>query len=276
MVNRLTHDDSGKRLSKLLPESVTAQAVANKPRQQIGARKNKPALAVKSVLCGTKPNANQSGLSREYEVLKELVRSDHQRIKNMPDDTEKKKREKSRLLNQYRDYLTQWIAAGERHNNDVLFFNIVWAADTGEWDWLLKLTDYGVKTGQVNDIFKSEPQTIAAREVYYAADRAIEYHDDRATKSITAVPACFCLVLAKVESGDWTIPKALKAKFFKIAGLICQFNGGDKNLQKAKVYYMEAESLDSKVGCKGRLKEVIELLKNVPQSTTESLQNSPV
>jgi hypothetical protein len=259
MVNRLTHDDNGKRLKKLQsePEEIV-QAVANNPRQHIGARKNKltPVLNETPRQLGV----NAPALSREYEVLKELVRSDHQRIKNSPDDREKIKKEKSRLLNQYREYLTAWIAAGERHNNDVLFFNIVWAADVGEWNWLLTLTDYAVETGQVNDIFKSEPQAIAAREVYYAADRAIEYHDDRATKSIAAVPACFADVLGKVESGDWTIPKALKAKFFKIAGIICQFNGGDENLQKAKVYYTEAESLDSKVGCKGRLKEVSTLL----------------
>jgi hypothetical protein len=210
----------------------------------------------------TKPNANQSGLSREYDVLKELVRSDHQRIKNM-DDTDKIKREKSRLVNQYRDYLTAWMEAGERHNNDVLFFNIVWAADVREWDWLLKLTDYAVATGQVNDIFKSSPESIAAREIYYAADRAIEYHDNRATKSIDLIPICFGTVLEKVESGAWTIPKALKGKFFKIAGIICQFTGGAENLLKAQDYYTQAESLDSKVGCKGRLKEVTEILKEL-------------
>lgn len=250
MVNCLTHDENGRRLKKLSPDLMASPG------------KTKPArvkLVINPQQVKTAAVNPDHKLSREYDVLKELVRSDHQRLKNM-DDADKIKREKSRLVNQYRDYLTQWINAGERHTNDVLFFNVVWTADIGEWDWLLKLTDYAVKTGQVNDIFKSEPQTIAAREIYYAADRAIEYHDDRATKSIDLIPQVFGVALEKVESGEWTIPKALKAKYFKIAGIACQFSGGHENLLKAQKYYIDAEMLDSKVGCKGRLKEVTELL----------------
>lgn len=277
MVNRLTHDGNGKRLNKFPPELVTAEAVATKPRQHVGARKNKlaPDFEIKPRQFGI----NAPALSREYEVLKELVRSDHQRIKNMPDDTEKKKREKSRLLNQYRDYLTQWIAAGERHNNDVLFFNVVWAADVGEWTWLLTLTDYAVETGQVIDIFKSTPDSIAAREIYYAADRA--------TKDAVAIPDCFFIAFEKSKTGHWKIPNALLAKYYKLAGILKHESGLDfktKSLidvampcfETAKKYYEQAELLDKKAGCKGRLKEVTDLLTSPATNITTATPDKPV
>ena len=262
MVNRLTHDDSGKRLKKFTDEPIeTAQSVADKPSRHIGARKNK--LAPEGELKPRQLGVNAPPLSREYDVLKELVRSDHQRIKNMPDDSEKKKREKQRLLNQYRDYLTEWMAADERHNNDVLFFNIVWAADVGEWAWLITLTDYAVKTGQVNDIFKSTPESVASREIYFAADRA--------NKENTAVPECFFTAFERVKMGDWKIPTALIAKFYKLAGILEHEKGLDFKAKSlidaaipcfkiAKDYYTQADTIYPNVAVKGRLKEVTDLL----------------
>ena len=201
------------------------------------------------------------------------MRSDHQRIKNSPDDRDKIKKEKSRLLNQYRDYLTAWIAAGERYNNDVLFFNIVWAADVGEWNWLLTLTDYAVETGQVNDIFKSKPEAIAAREIYYAADRA--------SKDAIRIPDCFFTVFKRIEKGAWEIPNALVAKYYKFAGVIEHEKALDfqaKSLmdaalpcfEKAKEYYTIADATDKTVGVKGRLKEVTELLTSPATNSTAS------
>lgn len=188
-------------------------------------------------------------LSREYEVLKQLVNADHQRLKNMPDDGDNHRKDKAKLLNNYRDYLTGWMQSGEKHNNDVLFFNAVWAADVGEWDWLIKLTDYAVETGQTNTIFKSNAESVAAREIFFAAERL--------NKDGVELMPCFFYALEKIQTDVWVVPTAIKAKFYKLAGIDAQ---AKNNLEAARDFYQEADDIYPNVAVKGRLKDVKELL----------------
>lgn len=195
------------------------------------------------------PLAKAELLSREYEVLKQLVHADYQRLKNTPDDGTKHKQQKTTLLNNYREYLTGWIAAGEKHNNDVLFFNIVWAADVGDWDWLLKLTDYAIATGQTNTVFKSNAESIAAREIQFAADALLKV-------GIVLQPWFFA-AFEKIKADEWVVHNSIKAKFYKVAGIDAQGRG---DLEIARDYYTIADELYPNVAVKGRLKEVIESL----------------
>jgi len=187
----------------------------------------------------------------EYKVLKALVRSDHQRMKNQPDSVDNHLREKQSLLNRDREYLARWMAAGEKHNNDVLFLNIVWAADVGEWEWLIELVDYSIKTDQSCDIFKSSAESVAAKAVYIAADNA--------RKESGIIPECFFTVFERIKSGAWQISVDMQAKFYKLGGIFAHENG---ELETAKAYYSKADTLYPNVAVKGRLKEVTELLKN--------------
>jgi hypothetical protein len=187
--------------------------------------------------------------TREYEVLKQLVHADYQRLKNTPDDGTRHKAQKARLLNNYREYLAGVMAADERQNNDVLFFNVVWAADVGEWAWLLTLTDFAVATGQTNTIFKSNAESIACREIYYQADRMNK-------DGVEPMPAFFA-AFEKVKQKVWQIPTAVEAKFFKLAGIVAHAKG---DLQTACDYYQVADDIYPNVAVKGRLKEVKELL----------------
>lgn len=210
----------------------------------------KKPTAVKSVL--TEKRTDNEPVSREYEVLKQLVLADYQRLKNTPDDGDNLKKAKAKLINNYRDYLTSWIATGERHNNDVLFMNVVWAADVGEWDWLIKLTDYAVETGQTNTIFKSNAESVAAREIYFAADRLNK-------EGIELMPYFF-YALEKIQTDAWVVPVAIKAKFYKLAGIDAQ---AKNNLEAARDLYQEADDIYPNVAVKGRLKEVTESLTNL-------------
>lgn len=211
---------------------------------------SKPESTVEVVKKTTAVGMTQIPVSREYGVLQQLVFSDYQRLKNTPDSNgDKHKAEKARLLNVYREYLTDWIAKGERHNNDVLFFNIVWAADVGEWDWLFKLTDYAVETGQTNTIFKSNAESVASREIFY--------HAERGHKEDSVVFSHFYTAFDRIEAGSWVVPTELKAKFYKLAGIKAQ---EENDLVTAQQYYQIANDIYPNVAVKTRLKEVTDLL----------------
>lgn len=213
-------------------------------------------------------------ISREYEVLKQLVHADYQRLKNTPDDGTRHKQQKTTLLNNYREYLTGWMAAGEQHNNDVLFFNIVWAADVGQWDWLLKMTDYAVMTGQTNTVFKSNAETVASREIYYHADRLLKEPEFKGIRNNEVVeeqaylPACFFEAFERVTTDKWHIPTELLAKFYKVAGIDADVKG---DLAKAKEYYAIADDIYPNVAVKSRLKKVTESL-NEPHGDSSTTQ----
>jgi hypothetical protein len=125
----------------------------------------------------------------------------------------------------------------------------VWAADVGEWDWLLKLTDYAIATGQTNTVFKSNAESIAAREIQFAADALL--------KEGVAIQPCFFVAFEKIKADEWVVHNSIKAKFYKVAGMDAQQKG---DLEIARDYYTIADELYPNVAVKGRLKEVTESL----------------
>lgn len=182
-----------------------------------------------------------NAIQEQYFYYSKMIKSDEQSLKSIPDHAERDKRKPS-LLNKYREYLTEYMAAKETHDNNVLFFCIVWACDCEQWDWAIELCDYATLTKQSNDIFRRGHEDICADSVFVFAEKQI--------KAGALLPDCFTYVFERITGNAWTVDKITQSRYYKLMGdLITESQPTD-----ALAYFKKANDLNENIGVKGRIK----------------------
>lgn len=225
------------------PENWENMGAIARHRWSVAQNKAAPTKPAKAFL----ENAG-SGLVQQYHYYSELIKSNAQGVRGIPDHKERNII-KASYLNNYRDYLAEYMAAGETHDNNVLFYCLVWACDCEQWDYALALADYAVKTVQHSDIFQRDPQTTFADSVFKFANQAFK------DKQIKALETChFVEVFERVVSEKWAINDIVKARYYKLMGLIIEI----EEPQLALRYYKIANQLKPDIGVKTRIKELEE------------------
>lgn len=191
-----------------------------------------------------------SSLIEQYSYYSEMIKSNAQGLRGIPDHKERNI-VKAAYINNYRDYLAEYMSAGETHDSNVLFYCLMWACDCEQWDYALQLADYAVKTTQSTDIVRRDPQAVFANSVFEFANAG--YRDQEANSLPNDY---FEAVFERVISEPWAINPSLKARYYKLMGLLMQ----EQQPKTALTYYQHAENLKPDIGVKGRIKELKEQL----------------
>ena len=208
----------------------------------------------KSKVIASKPKMatvpEKGSMAELYSYYSEMVKGYANGLKQIPDHNERNII-KASYLNTFREYLEEYMAKGETHDNNVLFYCLVWACDCQQWDLALELCDYAVKTVQHSDVFDRNHQTVFADNLFRFAEQS--YKDDK----LKLLESChFNKVFERVMSERWDINGILKARYYKLKGLLIQSTEPALALE----YYNNAEQLKPDIGVKTRIKELKELL----------------
>ena len=190
---------------------------------------------------------DKNPLHEQYFYWSTLIKSDEQSLKSIPDHAERDKR-KPALLNKYREYLTEYMAAKETHDNNVLFYCLVWACDCEQWDWAIELCDYATKTKQTNTVFRRGHEDVCSDAVLVIAYLLF--------KTAEKLPDCFMTVFDRMTTKAWTIDNITQSKFYKLMGDALDSTEPNKALS----YFKAAHELNETIGVKGRINRLTDLL----------------
>ena len=136
------------------------------------------------------------------------------------------------------------MAAKETHDNNVLFFCLVWACDCEQWEWAIELCDYATLTKQSNDIFRRGHEDICADAVLSFGNKAM--------RAKSPLPDCVGIVFERITSKAWTVDVITQSQYYKLIGDCIT----ESEPRKALDYFKTADKLNEKIGVKGRIKEL--------------------
>jgi len=175
----------------------------------------------------------------EYEILKELAASEWASLKSV--DRAIKKDTQARYLEKYRSFLDAYIAKGDTYHNVILFFCVLWAADTGDFDTAIRYADVIAQTVQRFELgFKRDAITICCDEIMLAQEKEFD-------KSHVLTPA-FSAVFERVQAKRWQPDNIITTgKFYRMAGRDALMK---KDYKQAHDYFCESDSINPRSGCK--------------------------
>lgn len=181
----------------------------------------------------------------EYEVLKELAASEWSSLKTA--DRELKKAQQKRYLDKYREFLAVYIENGDSYPNTILFYALVWAADTGDFDTAIALGDVIVKTGQRFELgFKRDAITLCCDEVMLAQEKYFE-----ASKQLTHA---FKEVFERIQAKRWQPDNVITTgKFYRMAG---RYEKIQNNYKQAYDFFCEADAINPRAGVKKLMEDM--------------------
>lgn len=210
--------------------------------QQAAKRKAQKAKQAKTGVATRKETTVKVVVPSNYDIWLSQCESDWKQLKLIADH-EERNRHKPAKLDAYRDYLQGWMDAGNTHQNKVLIMNLIWAFDVAEFEWMLTLADYAVKTKQINTLFKRDIPTFIYDEIIKGANDRFK-NDDRSQEPILLA------VLSRIETEQWKpAPHFIPASgYYKLGGQIAQ---RDEQWQLALDRYVKAKALKDDVGVNG-------------------------
>ena len=219
-----THDDKGRRIKKAFQSN----------RVEIGNSDLSPILSQ----------------SAEYEVLRDLAASEWSSLKSTADKTAKAATQKA-LVEKYREFLTKYIENGETYHNTLLFYCLIWSADTQDFSWVITLGDTIVKTNQSFELgFKRNAITIAC-------DAVMENQEAIFEKEKTLTTA-FSAAFEKLKAKLWRVDNVVTlGKFYRMAGRYAEETA---DFKQAYDYYCEAETINPRAGVKKMIERTKALL----------------
>jgi len=210
---------------------------------QQGGKRNKKVVESKPTL------AQSIFIPVEYEVLKELAASEWSSLKTV--DRAVKKETQTRYLAKYREFLDSYINNGDTYPNTILFYGLVWASDTGNFDYAVKLADVIANTGQRFELgFKRDAITLCCDEIMLAQEQFFDKH-----KTLTEE---FLDAFYRIKSKKWQPDNIITTgKFYRMAGRYAQ---EQKDYKQAYDYFSEADTINPRAGVKKLIKEMAEKL----------------
>jgi len=181
-----------------------------------------------------------------FEVLRDLCSADWHELKNTADKAHKKETQRN-LLNKYREHLDGYLANGDNYNNLILFYGLVWAMDTQEFDFAIRLADAIVKTGQHFELgFKRNAVTLLMDQIMLKQEPIFD-EDSVLTPE-------FLTVFDKLKSGQWSADNVITTgKYYRMAG---RSEREQRNFKQALDYFNEAQSINPRAGVKALIAEM--------------------
>ncbi len=191
------------------------------------------------------------GADREYSIALAALEQQLATLKSQYSDHAERNRHLPPILNSVKQYLTDWIASGKTHQNDVLIKAVVMACDTGEWDLAIEYTDIAVKHNMQSGMKRNLPT--------FVADAIRIAHVEREKTAIAQgdalqpfeLPEAFYTVLERIANEQWAVEFIAQTKNQKMAGLASESRQDWANAEK----YYELAHRDPTRGVKGRLEK---------------------
>jgi hypothetical protein len=184
--------------------------------------------------------------SAEYEILSAKAASEWSSMKTM--DRDAKKKLQAQYLEQYRDFLDRYSQDRESYPNTILFYALIWAADTKQFDYAIKLADVIVDTKQRFDVgFKRDAITLCCDEIMLAQEKEFD-------KTQTLTPD-FNAVFDRIERKQWQPDNVITTgKFYRMAGRDAREKG---DFKKAHDYFCLADTINPRAGVKALMAEML-------------------
>ena len=186
--------------------------------------------------------AGMIGRQQLNALLDNALEEDLRGLKTIKSVERKIEVKRAQLLPKYRDYVARLRGADQAH--DLLGFYMVWLFDAGEIEAALDLGFYMAEMGfSLPERFNRDVSTFLADAVLEWADA--EYEAERSPEPY------FSTLFAHVDGSDdtpaWDLPDALRAKYYRLRGLLDERAG---NIEAAVGHLEHAMALGAKVKTK--------------------------
>ncbi len=195
-------------------------------------------------------NSDNSAISDggSYAIWQAACKHDWDALKAIPDHADRNKR-KPFFIDKYRDYLSNWISSGGKHQNDVLVRNLIWSCDSGQWEYALELCDVCVDTGQAMTLMERTCAT-------FFLDSIVQFLEKNAVLSVAALAV---EVIDRIENKQWEAEHIAIAKLYRIIA-----KREKNNPSAALIYAQKAHHLYPNVGVKTLIQDLQCQLKTSP------------
>ena len=177
-------------------------------------------------------------------------------LKSLADIQSKERRreiKRTQLLPKYRSYVDSMIEEDEPHSL-LLGWYLVWLFDCDELDQALKLSTYCKRIGLVL------PSRFKRSLPVYCADEVLIWSERKFDQSQSCAPY-FNEVFDSVHEGLIDVPDELRAKYYRLAGLIAL----DRNDSPAQAIPLLTKALELGALVKTKLADAQNLLKKQQQ-----------
>ena len=201
------------------------------------------------VVDDTKDSPAPAGADREYSIALAAFDQQIETLRAQYSDHAERNAHMPPILNSVKQYLTDWMASGKTHQNDVLVKAAVMACDIQDWELAIEYTDVAVQHDMQSGMKRNLPNFIAdAIRIAHAGLEKAAIAQGEAIEPFS-LPDAFFTVLDRIESDAWAVEFIVQTKNQKMAGLAYESNGDWENAEK---YYALAHR-DETRGVKGRL-----------------------
>jgi len=147
----------------------------------------------------------------DYQTWWAACKQDVERLKALPDHDDRDAL-KIDLVEKYTPYVDGWLASDDQGQNDVIAYNVIWAADAGELGTAIVLADACIDRGVKFQMMKRDPQTFVADMVFRHEESV---HKENPNISVSQE---FTRVREYFEAGDWEINTVLQSRYYKLMG----------------------------------------------------------
>ena len=234
-----SHSEDGKRIRQAVQNDV--QPVNSEPQKTHDeSGKRIRYTSIPHQISVVEEKYSEAFFSKEYEVLKDLAASEWSSLKASTDRVNKKANQRA-LLEKYRKFLLKYMENGETYHNTLLFYCVVWAGDTGDFDWMLTLGDYIFKTKQSFELgWARDAITVACDKVMESQEKTFEQDKTLST--------AFNRAFEKLKTKQWRVDNVVTlGKFYRMAGRYAEETA---DFKQAYDYYCEAETINPRAGVK--------------------------
>ena len=165
--------------------------------------------------------SNLMQANQRSQLLDSSLQEDLKRLKEIQSRERKVQAKREQLLPKYEEYVNKLMADQKTHQ--IIAWYMVWLFDCGEIDSALALTEYcELHSVPMPERIKRKPSVFAADEVLAWAERELD--SDRSPNPY------FGRMFACIHNNEIDVPDELRAKYYKLAGLIEFERGGELRL----------------------------------------------
>ncbi len=176
-----------------------------------------------------------------YILMQTAMDDDLARLHKHKSIADKSRIKRDELIEKYSDFIEQYLESGQRFDNEVFAYFIIWLFDIGDIDRGLELASVAIDQEQpLPGCFRRDDwPTIIADEV-------LTWGQNQVNGGHSPLPY-IADVLSLMESGAWSVHESIRGKYYKLCG---EFSESIGQPGIALQRYRQAASLGQKVKTK--------------------------
>lgn len=144
-----------------------------------------------------------------YESLEIVLKTDLNKIRSLPSLAQRAEYKRLQFLPKFLPLVKEYQETGERYQNDVLGYCLMYLFDVGDLEQGLQLAEFAIADGQ------KMPEGIVRSVAHFVADNVLEFTDKATSKGENAEPY-FSETLEKLTTA-WNVSEIVMAKYYKTA-----------------------------------------------------------